>query len=269
MQLQNDVTPARLFSAFGLITGLLPSRFRIDDAPKKFTIEGATEKVVLDLLESQTTTYEFTLLQNKTENNIRPIEQVKYLETYKTILRNALPEVVPYFNIFKKSYEIISFKQQFSFDPIIMKVTLDTVFLNMSIKRNGTLYGIVMEKKSTVPNARQMKYGLSSSNFNLDTRFWISLTFVYPTSNRGQYFISKIANFSNLFDNTDYEAYFIAENDLPINPDLMNDDQIKKISFRTESEIFIIPETYKASFIEKIKIPLIILGLFFMALLLI
>lgn len=204
--------------------------------------------MVLDLLASQTTTYEFTLLQNSTENNIRPIEHIKALQTSKNILISAIPEVVSSYNILSHAYEILAFKQQFSYTPIITQVGKDSVFFNLSIRRNGSLYGIVMEKNSSVPNAIQMKNRLSSTNFKLDKNHFINLTFVYPAKNRGKSFISKIANFSNLYDNTEYYAYFIADNDLPINPDLMNDELIQKVGFLTQTEIFVIPENYRASF---------------------
>ena len=261
MELIDDVTPTRLFSAFGLITGLLPSRFRIDNAPPKFTIPSATEKIVLDLLASQSTKYEFTLLQNKTENNRRPIEQVKYLQTYKSILKSALPEIVSSYNIFKSSYEMSAFLQEFSYTPIITDISQDTVYFNVSIKRNGSLYGIVMELNSSVPDGRQMRYGLNSNNFYLDANHFMNLSFSYPSSNRGKSFIYKIGNFSNLYDNTDYVAYFIAENDLPVNPDLMDDSLIQKVSFRTLSEIFVIPDNYKASDSDILKNHWIVIGL--------
>ena len=255
----DDVTVTQLLSALGLVTGLEPSRFRIDSKPPKFSIPEATEAVVLELLKSQTTTYELTLLQNPTENNIRPIERVKQLQTYKSILIGALPQLVSTFNIFTKAYEMIAFQQEFSYTPILTQVGQDSAFFNVSIKRNGSLYGIVMEKNSTVPNPRQMKYGVNSNNFKLDPLHFINLSFIYPKDNRGKSIIYKIGNFTNLFDNTEYDAYFIADNDLPVNPDLMTEDKILKVSFKTESEIFVIPETYKATFAIKIEKNLVFL----------
>lgn len=40
-------------------------------------------------------------------------------------------------------------------------------------------------------------------------------------------------SFTNLLDNTQYDAYFIAENNLPVNPDLMPDEKIIKLQFLT------------------------------------
>ena len=42
-----------------------------------------------------------------------------------------------------------------------------------------------------------------------------------------------IIEFTNLYDNTEYEAYFVAENSLPYNPDLMLDEDILKLTFVT------------------------------------
>lgn len=241
-----------MLSGLGLVTGLPSSRFSIDNNPPKFSIPGVTDPVVLDLLNSQTTTYEMTLLQDPFENAIRPIERVKSLQTQKSILIGAIPELVSSYNIFTNAYEIIAFHQEFSYTPILTQVGQDSVFFNVSIRRNGSLYGIVMVKNSTVPYPRQMKYGLDSTNFLLDPEHFINLSFVYPSDNRGESVIYQIGNFTNLYDNTEYDAYFIADNDLPINPDLMDDDEILKVSFQTETEIFIIPDTYRATFGERI-----------------
>ena len=45
--------------------------------------------------------------------------------------------------------------------------------------------------------------------------------------------MSMIVEFTNLYDNTEYEAYFVAENNLPHNPDLMYDKDIVKLTFVT------------------------------------
>ena len=42
-----------------------------------------------------------------------------------------------------------------------------------------------------------------------------------------------IIEFTNLYDNTEYEAYFVAENYLPHNPDLMEDQNIIVLTFVT------------------------------------
>lgn len=45
--------------------------------------------------------------------------------------------------------------------------------------------------------------------------------------------MSTIIEFTNLYDNTEYEAYFAAENNLPHNPDIMQDKNIIKLTFVT------------------------------------
>ena len=47
-----------------------------------------------------------------------------------------------------------------------------------------------------------------------------------------------------MFDNTAYTAYFIGENNLPGNPDLMLDSEIIEVPFMTHREIFVIPKQY-------------------------
>lgn len=50
--MNDDVDTAELVNAFGLITGLQSSRFIVNSAPKKFTIEEADEAIVKQLLEN-------------------------------------------------------------------------------------------------------------------------------------------------------------------------------------------------------------------------
>lgn len=260
--LTQDVVISKVLNAFGLITGLQPERFQVDGLLKKFQIPEADEKVVQDLLESQTATYEFTLLQNKTENSIRPIEKIYALDSNKDILQSEIPELLDSYKISSASYEIIAFKQEFFFYPSLLSVGQDTATFNISIRRNGTLFGIVMEKGSPPPNARQLKFGLSSTNFKLDPEHYFSLSFVYSYDSEEGSIIIKTSSFTNLYDNTEYEAYFVAENDLPVNPDLMDEKEIYMTSFVTTSEIFVIPETYKGEMLMGIgKLVLIILML--------
>ena len=234
----------------------------MDGLLKKFKIPEADEKVVQDLLESQTATYEFTLLQNKTENSIRPIEKIYALDINKDILESEVPELLGSYKISSASYEIIAFKQEFSFDPSLLSVGQDTATFNISIRRNGTLFGIVMEKGSPSPDARQLKFGLSSTNFKLDPENYFSLSFVYSYDSEEGSIITKTSSFTNLYDNTEYQAYFVAENDLPVNPDLMDEKDIYMTSFVTTSEIFVIPETYKGAVLLSIgEMVLIILML--------
>ena len=52
--------------------------------------------------------------------------------------------------------------------------------------------------------------------------------------------------FTNLIDNTPYTAYFIGENDLPVNPDLMDRSEMKTVNFRTKKEIYSVPWDYNS-----------------------
>lgn len=50
--------------------------------------------------------------------------------------------------------------------------------------------------------------------------------------------------FNDLNDNTEYDVYFIAENKLPVNPDLMEANKLVKKTFLTQREIFNVSWTY-------------------------
>ena len=52
-------------------------------------------------------------------------------------------------------------------------------------------------------------------------------------------------NSKELSDNTEYDEYFIGENDLPVNPDLMEEYQLIKMTFVTHKEVFKVPWNYR------------------------
>jgi len=70
---------------------------------------------------------------------------------------------------------------------------------------------------------------------------FVSIKFVYDETIPTKNIISKKVAFSNLYDSTEYIAYFTAENDLPVNPDLLASSDIQTASFLTKREIFTIP----------------------------
>jgi uncharacterized protein YpiB (UPF0302 family) len=51
---------------------------------------------------------------------------------------------------------------------------------------------------------------------------YVSITYEYKETKADKIYIYKRLHFENLYENTDYIAYFIGENDLPINPDIMS-----------------------------------------------
>jgi len=56
--------------------------------------------------------------------------------------------------------------------------------------------------------------------------------------------ISYLFEYKGLSDNTEYDVYFIGENDLPVNPDLMDESLIQKLTFVTHKEVFTVPWNY-------------------------
>jgi hypothetical protein len=237
------VPTTTLIKAFGLVIGLPAVRFGVLSAPPVFTLADATEKEVLDVLSLETTIYEFILFQNKTSNEIRPIEQVNQLNENKDILIAEVPPMDSVFDLNANAYEILAFKQDFSYPPFLLGNNEESASFNVSIKRNGTMYGIVLETTAVVPTARQLKMGLSSTNFKLDAEHLVSVNISYAPGEEDS-IKSSVVKFTNLYDNTLYKAYFIAENDLPVNPDLMDDQEILSITFQTQREIFVIPLDY-------------------------
>ena len=254
-----------MINAFSLITGVIQERWNIVKVNPRFDIENNEDPVVQEILIAQNITYEYNLYQNKTANEKRPIDIVGQLQQYLWILAGQIPQIVTSYQINSNSYEILYEPQQFSYTPIITNIGVDSASFNVSIKRNGTLYGIVMIHGSTPPNPNQIKYGLNSTNFKVPLGSYFNQTFIYlikanPNNLNFSRNISII--FTNLYDNTQYNAYFISENDYPINPDLMPNNEILEVSFITQNEYYSIPSDY--GFSGKVNISSKMLALIFL-----
>jgi len=57
--------------------------------------------------------------------------------------------------------------------------------------------------------------------------------------------VFNVLEFSDLYDNTEYVAYFTAENNMPINPTLVEDVKKYSVTFKTPRDFIIVPEYYK------------------------
>ena len=257
--LSNDTDLDSLEAAFSLVTGMETSRWNIVAAPPKFDIPNNDDPLVQAILDAGTVTYNIMLLQNITADEKRPIEIVSLLETNKYLLLDEIPTIVSDYNINEYSYEVLQFANEITYQPLLVEVDEDYGTLNVSLKRNGTLFGVVLPKGSTKPSARQIKYGLDSTNFLVADESYVKVTFEYAETLPYGVVLNKLVSFTNLFDNTEYEAHFIGQNTLPVNPDLMSDDEIMTVSFVTQRELFVIPDDYQSSPIMEVSKLLIIL----------
>eukprot|EP01017_Pseudomicrothorax_dubius_P036244 TRINITY_DN5170_c0_g1_i7.p1 TRINITY_DN5170_c0_g1~~TRINITY_DN5170_c0_g1_i7.p1 ORF type:complete len:641 (-),score=124.40 TRINITY_DN5170_c0_g1_i7:50-1972(-) len=257
IMLKDNVNIPDLIRALGLITGLTANRFVINSAPPKFTIPEATEPEVLNYLANETVLYDLTILPNKTADDKRPIEYVNLIRKSMTLLVNEVPQVVSTYNVLSAAYEITAFNQLFNYAPYVIALNEYTVSFNVSLKRNGTLFGIIMLQGSPRPNPRQMKYGLNSTNYYLNKDTWAYVKFEIPFTNDESSVIYQVITFTSLMDNTLYDVYFVGENDLPVNPDLMDESQIQKVTILTQREIFVISEDYKYQ--SRLDIPIAII----------
>jgi len=257
--LSNDTDLTSLEAAFSLVTGVLTTRWEIIQAPAKFDIPNNEDPLVQAILDAGTVTYNIMLMQNITADEKRPIEIVSLLETNKYLLLDEIPEIVSDFNINENAYEVLEFENEMTYQPLIVEVDEDYVTFNVSLKRNGTLFGVVLPKGSAKPSARQIQHGLSATNFLIDTTFYVAVTFEYAQNLPYGVSLNKLISFTDLFDNTEYEAHFIGQNTLPINPDLMSDDDIMTVSFFTQRELFVIPDDYQSSPLLQAKKLLVIL----------
>jgi len=154
---------------------------------------------------------------------------------------------------------MLEFDQEFSYRPILVEVTEDLANFNVSLERNGTLYGVVLIQGTRKPSPRQIQNGLNASNFKVAEGYSTQIDFVYPENLPYGVRLNQMASFTFLFDNTEYDAHFVGDNDLPVNPDIMTYDEIVTVSFLTQRELFIIPSDYQHSSILAISRILLVL----------
>lgn len=109
----------------------------------------------------------------------------------------------------------------------MLDLTSESAEFKLCLKQSGKLFGIVLYKNESVPTNVQIRSGLKSNNKLMLTGASVSVAFKYKEHSHEESFIYKRVIFQNLYENTDYIAYFIGENDLPVNPDLMDDHQIQ------------------------------------------
>lgn len=264
MLLKEDTDKDKLTAALSLVTGMTTTRWNVITAPKKFIIPNNIDPIIKELLDAGTVTYNIMLLQDPYADEKSPINTVALLESNKYLLQNEISGLATDYDINKYSYEVIEFDAEISYRPILAEISEDSVTFNTSIKRNGTLYGVIVLKGSEKPNARQIKYGLNASNFLVDPRFYTKAQFIYPLTLPYGVRKHKQMYFSGLFENTEYEAHFAAENALPVNPDLMEDEEIVTVSFLTQRAVFLIPSDYQGYtnlVLPNIVLILVIIGL--------
>jgi len=142
---------------------------------------------------------------------------------------------------------------------------MDSGAFNVTAGLNGSLYGIVLLHGSEEPSAVQIRNMLNATNFFIPVTSYFNVTFIYPTTpnpNDVNYTISHIANFTGLLDNTLYDAYFIAENNYPLYPDLLDNSYISKVTFLTQTELYGIPADYDFATTTQTSLLLIIITMF-------
>jgi len=124
---------------------------------------------------------------------------------------------------------------------------MDSATFNISVKINGSFYGIALLHGSESPSSVQIRNMLNATNFYVANTSYFNVSFVYPgtvNANNPNYTMSAIANFTKLLDNTLYDAYFIAENSYPNYPDLLPDQNIQMVTFLTQSEMYTITSDF-------------------------
>jgi hypothetical protein len=226
IQFTSNVAEAKAKTAFALVTSIDSKRWVAEKTPNVFTIPNNNDPVISTILANEATTHQYMLLQDPFSDEDRPIDSVAQLQYKVHILQETLPTVVTTYDINYHSYEVLQFAQEFTYTPKVIQVFEDNVKFNVSIKRNGTLYAIVLPATDPKPFSRQIRDGLNSTNFKVPSTHYVTVPFLYTNEVPYGIYYDKTILFESLLDNTLYKAYFTTDNDLPVNPDLLRNDEI-------------------------------------------
>lgn len=176
---------------------------------------GITRRV---LIEQRQLYYEFSLFVDRTSSLDKPINYVNNLDFNV----DRLAKYVPFFNTSTKvsthSSEYSYLSAQFDNPINITSITLNTVNVKTVLNVAGAVYGIILSNDKKAPNSVQIKNGFDAHNIKVKQG-----RYAYASVEYGQ--IAEI-EFSSLTEHDEMVVYLTAENDLPGNPELMDDEFI-------------------------------------------
>lgn len=137
-----------------------------------------------------------------------------------SLTSRRLSQYVPFFT---DSHPISEFASEYSkLQPefrgeIELATFMDgSVVVTVGLQKAGAIYGIILWGNKRVPSSRQIRHGLDGHNISLSPHRYRGQSVAYLE--RAQFV------FEGLPLHAEMVVYLTAENDLPGNPDLMDDD---------------------------------------------
>jgi len=164
--------------------------------------------------------YELTLFVERSFGLDKPIHLVKQLD-HKT---NLLKELVPYYD---SAHPLSEHATEYSYlKPEITNVQVKsddqgTVQANASISVEGTVYAVALPAYKQAPSSVQIRDGLDSNNLKVPRYSHQKVKYGEPAQ----------LNFTGLPAHAEFVLYLTAENSLPGNPQLIEDEFTKEVDF--------------------------------------
>jgi len=164
--------------------------------------------------------YEFVMTMDRSEEAPAPLTQIAKLDTpaMKGLLQQYLPSFNPTPSIAPSAAEYNATVPLFTSFPGIAYITNSTVTVNITQNTDGQIYGVILERNATPPNAEQILNGLNGDNIAVPREHiaiaeclgnhsaWLKFTGL-------QYFLR-------------YRVWFAGTNNLPGSPIVTPDNEV-------------------------------------------
>lgn len=191
-------------------------------------------QVFTDTAQSQITgttynTYTFIIAPDPTNNSPSAIELANEITGGAAAVN--LKSLVPtfYSNLGVKVAQVVHIPPKVLSSPKIIDVGYYTLSITMELIEEGKGYALVTENNTvgnTKPTSYQIAHGLLADNSQAENRYWIAA----PSDVNGFVQIT----FDELKDNTYYNIYITAANNIPYEPaDLLDDSSVIVLSTTT------------------------------------
>jgi hypothetical protein len=177
---------------------------------------GTTARRLEEAGYTRTYSYEYTLFMNRTYPYDEPMNLLKKLSSKSSQLSSLIPHYVAK-NINDYITEVTLLKPEFTTSLDFVENGVNSTF-KVDLNVAGSVYAVIVPANKRPPTSQQIRDGLDAHNLRVPQGHFNS-----TTVEQGQ------TAYVSLFNLTLQEAYTLhltAENDLPGNPDLMEDYQV-------------------------------------------
>ncbi|CAG9328029.1 unnamed protein product [Blepharisma stoltei] len=168
------------------------------------------------LLQNKQLYYEFTLFVNRDSSMDKPITYVNNLDNNIDRLTKYVPSFNTSSTVSAHSSEYSYLNAQFTNEITVVSDANGTLNASTILNVAGTVYGVLLGSDKKAPSSVQIRNGLDAHNVKVKEGRYSYMNVEY-----GQ---TAYLNFTGLINHAEMVLYLTAENALPGNPDLMEDE---------------------------------------------